>query len=184
MKKFNLVFPELLVGSWLALATGAMAQHQGHHQNPQHSPYAGFEARAIKALSDSRIADLRAGRGMGLALAAELNGYPGPLHVLELADKLMLSNEQRERMQGLTLAMQQETIAIGEEVITAEAVLDGLFARKKADPASLAKATKAVSEAQGRLREAHLRYHLDTRAALSPEQVRDYARLRGYTTNP
>ncbi len=96
----------------------------------------------------------------------------------------MLSNEQRERMQGLTHAMQQETIAIGEEVITAEAVLDGLFAQKKADPASLAKATKAVSEAQGRLREAHLRYHLYTRAALTPEQIEGYARLRGYASRP
>ena len=37
------------------------------------------------------MADLRAGRGMGLALAAELNGYPGPAHVLELADKLDLA---------------------------------------------------------------------------------------------
>jgi hypothetical protein len=32
--------------------------------------------RSIKALSDQQVSDLRAGRGMGLALAAELNGYP------------------------------------------------------------------------------------------------------------
>jgi hypothetical protein len=43
-----------------------------------HQPYAGLEARAIKALSEQQIADLEAGRGMGMALAAELNGYPGP----------------------------------------------------------------------------------------------------------
>ena len=154
------------------------------HQNSQHSSYSGFEGRSIKALSDSQIADLRAGRGMGLALAAELNGYPGPLHALELADKLMLSTEQRERIQSLTLTMQRETIVIGDEVIAAEAVLDGLFAQKKADPASLANATKAVSEAQGQLREAHLRYHLHTQAALTPEQIEDYARLRGYASRP
>ena len=47
-----------------------------------------MQTRSIKALSDQQIADLGAGRGMGLALAAELNGYPGPSHVLELADKL------------------------------------------------------------------------------------------------
>jgi DNA invertase Pin-like site-specific DNA recombinase len=29
---------------------------------------------------------------MGLALAAELNGYPGPLHVLEMADRLQLTH--------------------------------------------------------------------------------------------
>ena len=59
------------------------------------TPYAGMQTRSIKALSDQQIADLRAGRGMGLALAAELNGYPGPSHVLELADKLDLSPDQR-----------------------------------------------------------------------------------------
>ena len=46
------------------------------------SPYAGMQARPVKALSDQQIADLKAGRGMGLALPAELNGYPGPSHVL------------------------------------------------------------------------------------------------------
>ena len=117
---------------------------------------------------------------MGLALAAELNGYPGPLHVFELADKLTLSPEQRTRMQGYIHSMKQETIAIGETVITAEAALDRLFAEKRVDVAQLAKATKAVSEAQGRLREAHLRYHLDTTDTLTPEQIEVYARLRGY----
>ena len=53
------------------------------------TPYAGFEKRAIKALSEQQIADLRAGRGMTLALAAELNGYPGPVHVLEHAEQLL-----------------------------------------------------------------------------------------------
>ena len=56
------------------------------------SPYAGMQARSIKALSEQQIADLKAGRGMGLALAAELNGYPGPAHVLEVADQLGLSS--------------------------------------------------------------------------------------------
>ena len=51
-----------------------------------HSHYASMQSRDIKALSASDIEGLRAGRGMSLALAAELNGYPGPLHVLELGD--------------------------------------------------------------------------------------------------
>ena len=50
------------------------------------SPCAGMQARSIKALSEQQVADLKAGRGMGLALSAELNGYPGPAHVLELSD--------------------------------------------------------------------------------------------------
>jgi hypothetical protein len=44
--------------------------------------------RPIKALSAEQIADLKAGQGLSLALAAELNGYPGPRHVLELGKQL------------------------------------------------------------------------------------------------
>jgi hypothetical protein len=62
-----------------ALASHALAQHQ---------PYTGMQARSVKALSEQQVADLQAGRGMGLALAAELNGYPGPIHVLELGEPL------------------------------------------------------------------------------------------------
>ena len=58
------------------------------------SPYVGMQTRSIKARSDQQIADLKAGRGMGLALPAELNGYPGPAHVLELSDQLGLSAER------------------------------------------------------------------------------------------
>ncbi len=42
------------------------------------TPYAGMQSRQVKALLNQQIADLRAALGMGLALAAELNGFPGP----------------------------------------------------------------------------------------------------------
>jgi hypothetical protein len=58
------------------------------------SPYAGQERRSIKALSDNEVRDLAEGRGMGLARAAELNSFPGPMHVLELANELGLSEAQ------------------------------------------------------------------------------------------
>src|SRR5262245_36186825 len=92
----------LLVGATGLLAgPSAVAQHGPHAA----TPYAGLQDRQIKALSDQQIADLRAGRGMGLALAAELNGYPGPLHVLELADALQLSEPQRTETKRLFEAM-------------------------------------------------------------------------------
>src|ERR1700716_2245653 len=87
-----------------------------HAQQPA-SPYAGYEQRPIKALSDQQVADLRAGRGMGLALAAELNGYPGPVHVLELAAPLELPPERRARTQALFEAMKAETVPLGERLI-------------------------------------------------------------------
>src|SRR5438309_4434803 len=81
------------------------------------TPYTGMQARPIKALSDQQVADLQAGRGMGLALAAELNGYPGPSHLLELANQLGLSDGQQRRIQGLFEAMKAEAIPIGERLI-------------------------------------------------------------------
>jgi hypothetical protein len=49
-----------------------------------------MQSRAIKSLSDNDINELRRGGGWGLALAAELNGMPGPAHLLELKDKIPL----------------------------------------------------------------------------------------------
>jgi len=49
------------------------------------TPYARQQVRTIKSLSDEDIAALRKGEGMGMAKAAELNGYPGPAHVLDMA---------------------------------------------------------------------------------------------------
>ncbi len=71
----------------------ALPSAQHHHHGKQHTttPYAGLQQRDIKALDEKQIADLKNGRGMGLALAAELNGYPGPMHVLELKDQLRLT---------------------------------------------------------------------------------------------
>lgn len=146
-----------------------------------HRPYAGLERREIKALSTEQIADLRAGRGMGLALAAELNGYPGPLHVLELAEKLHLSPAQRATMQALFDAMRTEAIALGETVIALERKLDAAFATRSISAGSLAAMTSDIARSQGELRAAHLKYHLAALDVLQPEQVRRYAELRGYS---
>jgi Spy/CpxP family protein refolding chaperone len=146
----------------------------------EHSPYSGFEQRPIKALSAQQVADLKAGRGMSLALAAELNGFPGPLHVLELADKIELTAEQRQAVEALYAAMKAETIPIGERLIGQEAELDRLFANRSVTPASLAAATEAIGQTQAALRKAHLAYHLSTSAVLTAEQARRYAELRGY----
>ena len=165
----------LLILIAFALPTAAsLAQSQ--------QPYAGLEARSIKALSDQQIADLKAGRGMGLALAAELNGHPGPIHVLELADSLDLSDQQRAKMQELLTAMKAEAIPLGERLIAQEADLDKQFANKTITPASLAAATDAIGITQAALRQAHLKYHLSTVEVLTPAQVQRYSELRGYKT--
>jgi Spy/CpxP family protein refolding chaperone len=165
----------LLVLVLLALAAGpSFAQSR--------QPYAGLEGRPIKALSEQQIADLRAGRGMGLALAAELNGYPGPMHVLELADSLDLSGQQRAKMQELFAAMKAEAIPLGERLIAQEADLDNAFAGKTITAASLAASTEAIGATHAALRQAHLKYHLFTVEVLTPTQIQRYAELRGYKT--
>jgi Spy/CpxP family protein refolding chaperone len=147
-------------------------------------PYAGMQVRTIKALSQEQISDLNAGRGMGLALAAELNGYPGPAHVLELADKLELSVNQRRQIETLFNAMKAEAQPLGAKLIEEESDLDKLFASRSITPESLRASTAAVAVTQGALRETHLKYHLSTAAILTPEQVRRYAELRGYGDQP
>ncbi|MEE1657595.1 Spy/CpxP family protein refolding chaperone [Microvirga sp. CF3062] len=158
----------------LLVAVPASAQHSST------SPYSGLEQRTTKALSDEQIADLRAGRGMGLALPAELNGYPGPVHVLELADRLGLTEDQRTRVQELHAAMKAETVPLGERLIAQETDLDRQLAGKTVTPASLQAATADIGTTQGALRFAHLRHHLSTLDILTPEQVRSYGELRGY----
>jgi Spy/CpxP family protein refolding chaperone len=148
---------------------------------PAPQPYAGFRARPVKALSDEQVADLRAGRGMGLALPAELNGYPGPVHALEHADVLALTPDQRARTKALFEAMKAEAVPLGERLIREETELERLFATGTVQPANLEGATGAVGATQGRLRAAHLRYHLAMMDVLTPEQVRRYGEVRGYS---
>ena len=143
-------------------------------------PYAGMEARTIKALSDEQIADLKAGRGMRLALAAELNGYPGPSHVLELAAQLNLTDQQRVTVRQLFDAMKAESIAIGERLLRRESDLDRLFADRTITPEGLKAEITAIGELQAELRATHLKYHLLTPALLTEHQMRRYSELRGY----
>ena len=149
-----------------------------------HQPYAGLDARPIKSLSDEQIADLKAGRGMGLALPAELNGYPGPRHLLDLADQLGLSPAQRDALKAMFDAMKAEAIPIGEQLIEQETNLDRLFARRLATAETVEAASAAIGETQARLRTAHLKYHLSTMALLHPEQIERYQQLRGYGGSP
>ncbi len=60
-------------------------------QHTSQSPYMDLQGREIKALSGDEKAALLNGDGMGFALAAELNHYPGPQHILELQEEIGLS---------------------------------------------------------------------------------------------
>jgi hypothetical protein len=169
------------LASSMAFAQTA-AHHHGSHSAGGHgqNPYAGMQDRAVKALPDQELADLRAGRGMSLALVAELNGYPGPLHTLEMAEKLKLSAEQQARTRALFEQMQRDAAMAGEALIAAETELDALFREKRVTPPLMTAAVAAAANARGQVRETHLRYHLLMMEVLTEAQVTAYSRLRGY----
>jgi Spy/CpxP family protein refolding chaperone len=144
------------------------------------SPYAGQEHRAIKSLSEQEITDLREGNGMGLAKAAELNGYPGPKHVLELADKLALTAEQRQNVAEQFARMKAEARRLGEQVLAAEQELEKLFAAGNASETEVERLSAKVAELQGALRAAHLKAHIATSQVLTAKQAHQYQQLRGY----
>ena len=145
------------------------------------SAYAGQQTRGIKSLSVEDVDDLLAGRGAGFAKAAELNGYPGPAHVLELKDELQLSEAQLAATQTLMAQHRAAAQRLGKEVVEAERSLDQAFGGHTVDEAMVSRLTETVARYQGELRAEHLKTHLAQTALLTPHQVQRYAELRGYT---
>jgi hypothetical protein len=168
----------------LAAAGSAFAQHAGdqHQHRPPPSGYAGMQTRDIKALSPEQLADLREGRGMGASLPAELNGAPGPMHVLELSQRLKVSAEQRAALESITAEMKASAQDLGAKVIAAEAELDKAFRTGSIDEKGIADTTARIAAFQGQLRAVHLTAHLKTKRLLNDEQVMAYNHARGYTT--
>ena len=148
------------------------------------APYAGQQSRGIKALSSEDVEGYLAGKGMGFAKAAELNGYPGPSHVLELASKLGLSEEQRSKTETLFRSMQARAAAAGRELVDAEGRLDQLFASRAVTPEAMSGTLSEIGALQAKLRSAHLEAHLAQVKILSATQVAEYVRLRGYESPP
>jgi hypothetical protein len=163
----------------LAVVAGVPAAAQNHDHSGHHE-HAGKEAREIKALSPEDVAGLLAGEGMGLALAAELNGWPGPRHVLELAEPLGLSAEVVGAVAAVRARMHARATQLGEAVVEAERTLDRRFAHRHIDADVVAELTSEIGRLRGELRAVHLLAHLETTALLTPEQVLRYDELRGY----
>ena len=172
MKRMIRVF---LFGAAVALVGAASAQHQ---------PYAGQQGREIKALSADEVRQYLAGAGMGYAKSAELNHYPGPMHVLELADPLGLSAEQQAQARALMSAHKAAARAIGAKLVESERRLEHLFLSGNVAEGALARAVRAAAQLNGEYRLSHLDTHRRMRALLSAEQVARYDELRGYGDRP
>jgi len=164
----------------LSLALGCAAPLASASNPPAASPHAGGQDPQIKALAPERIEGLLAGKGLGYARAAELNGIPGPLHVLELADELGLSEPQRRDTQALYAQMLAQAKALGAGLVAAEAALDALLRGTGADAAQVLVQLQAIADIEARLRHTHLSAHLAQQKLLTPAQIQAYATLRGY----
>lgn len=147
----------------------------------QDSPYTDHVDREIKALSSEEIEGYLAGAGMGFAMAAELNRFPGPKHVLEHRQALELTAEQAERVEQAYAEMSREATRLGKELVEAERELDRLFALGQVSEESLARAVHGISALRGRLRFAHLVAHLEVTKVLTERQIEQYEELRGYS---
>lgn len=144
------------------------------------SPYAGLETRPIKALSQQEVAAYRAGEGMGFAMAAELNSYPGPKHVLELARELELTPDQVAATRAVFDTMHVAAVSLGDRIVEAEEELDRRFSEGEISEANLRESVGEIARLKGELRTVHLRAHLEMVDVLTPVQRHAYGKHRGY----
>lgn len=170
----------VLLGAVVSVAVSlpAVAQHQ--HQ----SEYAGQQDRVIKSLSATDVAELRAGAGWGLAKAAELNGVPGPRHLLDMKEEINLSPAQVEAIEAIYQQMNASAIRLGEQLIAQEYALEQRFKSDLPDPQELQQLLTEIGQTRSALRYVHLSAHLGTPDILSDTQLSSYNRLRGYDSDP
>lgn len=171
--------PVLLLALALTLGSASSLGAQAHSHDHT-SPYAGFGDREIKALAAEEIDALLDGDGLGMALPAELNRYPGPRHVLELAPMLQLSAEQRTATQAIFDEMQGLARTLGASIVELERDLDRSFAESTITEARLDELVEAIAMQRAALRAAHLRAHLRLLPVLTEAQRAQYEQARGY----
>jgi len=179
----------ILQGVWPILCTGillVLCVSQNARSSPEpvyKSKYIGHEQRDIKSLSAEDIEELQKGAGWGLAKAAELNGMPGPKHILEMKNEINLTPEQEKRVTDLYNRMQKDAVELGHELIGLERELNARFADKTIDEKGLDDLLNEISRTYKALRFEHLAAHLKTPDILSAEQIKKYNTLRGYTSD-
>src|SRR5258705_7356125 len=154
-----------VVGLLGTTSSASWGQHDHGH------PGGHKAAEACSAEFDKVVGD---GRGFGMAFAADQNGYPGPMHVLELKDRLKLTADQEAKMQALMHAMFSESKPKSAQLLEAEAKLRRLFADRAADDAAVRAAVAEVERARSQVRLVHLLTHLKTRDLLTEDQRQIY----------
>jgi uncharacterized protein (DUF305 family) len=161
---------------------GSMS-HMQHSGMGMTSPYLDQLNSSVRGLSQAEIDGLLSGEGMGYARSAELNGYPGPRHVLDMANELQLNSEQTTNISTIFDDMKKQAVALGKEIVDAEALLSQSFNEKTVTEESLQQQLEQLTSLYSQLRQVHLQAHLATMPLLSNEQLTQYQVLRGYRQN-
>jgi Spy/CpxP family protein refolding chaperone len=164
----------MVMASMLAVLLGGAAVTSGQHGHG----HGGDGHRAAQACTTEFEKVVGDGRGFGLAFAADQNGYPGPMHVLELKDRLALTADQETKARALMHAMFAESRPKSRQLLEAEAALRRLFAAGSADDAAVRAAVADVERARSEVRLVHLLTHLKARDILTAEQRRIYHEAR------
>lgn len=145
------------------------------------SAYVGQEGRTIKNLSEKDIDSLLAGKGWGFAKAAELNGVPGPAHLLEMKEQIQLTRDQIEKIEQIRNKMKKDAMRLGRKFIKLEEKLNRQFAKNTMNSKNLRSLLLKIGKVRSELRYTHLATHLQTPALLTPQQITHYSKLRGYS---
>lgn len=159
--------------SILLFSLPLFAETSEHTWQPKHQ---------LNSLSYVDVQALLSGKGMGFTMAAELNHFPGPRHVLDLQDQLGLTGDQLRKTQLIFTQMNNAAVVLGEEIVHEEQLLDKLFATDKISHESLKTCVERIAKLAGELRYTHLLAHLSLKNILSAEQIKKYDQLRGYET--
>jgi hypothetical protein len=163
----------------ILIATFAFSAADHTHK----SKYAGEEKREIKSLSATDIEELQNGNGWGLAKAAELNGVPGPVHLLEMKEEINLGAEQIQAVEDAYRKMKQEAVPLGLELIELERELNNHFANRTITDELLRQILQKIARVHRQLRYVHLSAHLKTPHILRSKQITLYNKLRGYSSD-
>ena len=117
---------------------------------------------------------LENGQGLGMALVADRNGFPGPRHILDMKEQLQLNSDQERKAQDLFDRMHTRAVVLGKEVLAKEAALERLFSADEPDEAGV---RRLLAESAA-LRWVHLSAHLEARGMVTPEQLHLYHTAR------
>ena len=176
----NIIKYTIAIAFLVPAAGTSLAQHRHDSQSNTTSPYIQQLDSSIRGLNSEEIENLINGKGAGYARMAELNSYPGPQHILDLASELNLSPQQSQKIRQVFEQMKSEATGLGKNILIKEKQLSDAFASERITEATLTEKTNELGQLYGELRNIHLQAHLRITPLLTSEQIEKYDQLRGY----